>query len=66
MERVVRRIAEYISYLYHRPWEWWELLALGMIVSALLLVFVRTRQKSRSKRREELTPSEQLRQFRDL
>jgi len=66
MERAVRRVTEYISRFYHRQWQWWELLALGLMVLLLLLLVVRVRRKTEKKRPEELAPGEQSRHFRDL
>jgi len=63
-ERFIARLTEYVRWLYYKPWEWFELVSLGLIVGSLLVLIVRSRQNLRRTRASE--PSGSLRNFRGL
>ena len=41
---------EYVQWFYYKPWERSELISLSLIVTSLLMVIVRERQKIRHSR----------------
>ena len=63
-EHFVNRLIEYVRAFYYEPWEWFELLSLGLIVASLFVVIVRSRENLRRSRATE--PSAPLRDFRGL
>ncbi|MEA3225692.1 MAG: hypothetical protein U9Q07_07040 [Planctomycetota bacterium] len=59
IERIVNRLIEGAARFYHRRWEPWELLALGLATLLLLIMAVRAHRKAAAneKHLRERTPN---------
>ncbi len=66
VESIVRKVTEYAARLYHRQWEWFEVLALSLVALSLLMILVRARQERNRRRRQGSKPSEKPGDFRSL
>ncbi len=64
IENIIGTLGEYSGWLHPRRWEWFEVLALGLIALSLLMVLTRTRRQVRRPCGD--TPSGPLRDFRKL
>lgn len=55
---ITNRLSEFFSWLYHRQWERWELLAIAIAASVLLIIIVRAHLKvaADKKRYRERSP----------
>jgi hypothetical protein len=58
VEGIINRLSGYFSWLYYRRWERWELLAIAIAVSVILILLVRAHFKvvANSKRLRERSP----------
>lgn len=61
---ITSALSDWVRWLYYKPWEWFELLSVGLIVLALLLIFVSKRQDA--KRLRKSMQNRQLPHFRGL
>jgi len=58
LQRIINRLSEFYSWLHHRQWERWELLAILIAASVLLIIIVRAHFKvaANKKRLRERSP----------
>lgn len=58
IERIVDRLSGIFSWLYYRRWETWELMAIAIAASVILLLIVRAHLKvaANEKRLRERSP----------
>jgi hypothetical protein len=58
VERIIHRLTEFFSWLYYRRWETWELLAIAIVASVMLILIVRAHLKvaANEKRLRERSP----------
>jgi len=45
LKRIINKLSEFFSGLYHRQWERWELIAIAIAASVLLIIIVRAHFK---------------------
>jgi hypothetical protein len=45
VERIISRLSEFFSRLYYRQWETWELMAIAIAASVILILTVRAHLK---------------------
>jgi len=64
MQDFISRWAEYARWFYHKPWEWSELLVVGLVAASLLVAIVRSRQNVKRIRKSDASGS--VGNFRDL
>lgn len=58
VERITNRLTEFFSWLYYRRWETWELMAIAIVASVILILIVRAHLKvaANEKRLKERSP----------
>jgi hypothetical protein len=58
VEGIINRLSGYFSWLYYRRWERWELLAIAIAASVVLILIVRAHLKvaANAKRFRERSP----------
>ena len=58
LRRIINRLSEFISGLYHRQWERWELLAITVVTLVILIIIVKTHLNiaANKKRLQERSP----------
>jgi hypothetical protein len=58
VEGIINRLSGYFSWLYYRQWERWELLAIAIAASVILILIVRAHFKvaANAKRFRERSP----------
>ena len=44
-ERIVNRLTDFVLRFYHRQWEQWEVLALGLVALFLIVMAVKARRE---------------------
>ena len=45
IDGIISRLSEFFSWLYHRQWERWELLAIAIATLAILIIIVKAHLK---------------------
>lgn len=45
IDGIISRLSEFFSWLYHRQWERWELLAIAIAISIILIIIVKAHLK---------------------
>ena len=45
IERIIDRIIKFVTWLYYRQWELWEVLVLGIVAFIVLVMAVRAHRK---------------------
>ena len=58
VERIINRLSEFVSGLYYRQWETWELMAIAIAVAAILILIVKAHLKvaANARRLRERSP----------
>ena len=58
LKRIINKLSEFFSGLYHRQWERWELIAMAIAASVILIIIVRAHFKvaANKKRFRERSP----------
>jgi hypothetical protein len=58
VERIIYRLSEFVSGLYYRQWDKWELMAIAIVAAVILILIVRAHLKvaANEKRLRERSP----------